>query len=619
MKPRLVVLAAGACLAAAGLVSAAPSETAMFRGDARHTGVAAGPVGPALAGVKWKFSSRGPIRSSPVVAGGLVLFGSGDGNLYALEAATGHERWRASLGGAVASAPAVAGGLVFATSRERSLTAVDLSTGKERWRFETGPDLPFHWGWDFWLSSPAVADGRVFFGSGDGNLYALEAKSGRKLWEVSTGGRIRSSPAVAGGAVFVGSMSGRVHAVDAATGKALWAFETEGVSIDSRAAGFDRTSVVSSPAVGEDLVFVGSRDAHLYAVDRKTGEKRWRFGHKIDDMEGKPEVSWVLGSPALNDGPGLVLVGSSDGRFFDAVREGTGEEIWRFRTPGNVLSSGTIAGGAVLFGCEDGHLFALDAATGRELWRFRTGGAVISTPAVAGGVVYFGSDDGALYALATGPLPPGARTRRAVYAKDSGEHGWFKGAAALKDDLREEGYEVLDDDAVLRMLADAGGAPRAVLVVAADALPAGAFAEVPEESAFRRYLAAGGRIVWISLPPDSIERDPKTGKAVKFDPARSTRLLGVDQQAGSFDWMGSTATPEGRRWGMPDWYLSGWAVPKDQVTTVLAIDEWGLAGAWVKSFSPVPGSGFVRVWGRADPIPDPSWVRAVAEHAEQGQ
>jgi outer membrane protein assembly factor BamB len=612
-RKRLSSLAA-ACLAVSSLVSGSPADTAMFRGDARHTGVAPGPAGPALAGVKWKFATRGPVRGSPVVAGELVLFGSGDGNLYALEAATGRERWRASLGGAVASAPAVAGGLVFATSRERRLTALDLATGRERWRFEAGPDLPFKWGWDFWLSSPAVAEGRVFFGSGDGNLYSLDAKSGRKLWEAATGGRIRSSPAVAGGAVFVGSMSGRVHAVDAATGRALWAFETEGFSIDAKAAGFDRTSVVSSPAVGDDLVLVGSRDAHLYAVDRRTGEKRWRFGHKIDYMEGTPEVSWVLGSPALTNG--LVLVGSSDGRFFDALREGTGEEIWRFRTPGNVISSGTVAGGVVFFGCEDGHLFALDVAAGGELWRFRTGGAVISTPAVSGGAVYFGSDDGALYALATGATPAGVRRRRAVYWKDSGDHAWFRGAAALKDYLREEGYEVLDDDGVGKMLADLSGAPRSVLVVAADALPSGAFAEAPEESPFRRYLAAGGRVVWISLPPDSIERDPKTGKAVKFDPSRSTRLLGVEQQAGSVDWMGATATPDGRRWGMPDWYLSGWAVPKEQVTTALAIDEWGLASAWVKTFGTVPGSGFVRVWGRADPIPDPSWVRAVAEHAE---
>ena len=180
MKRKRLFLLAAACLAA-GRIIAAPADPAMFRGDARHTGVAPGTVGPALAGVKWKFPTRGPVRGSPVVAGELVLFGSGDGNLYALEAASGRERWRATLGGAVASAPAVAGGLVFATSRERRMTALDLETGRERWRFEAGPDLPFRWGWDFWLSSPAVADARVFFGSGDANLYALDAKSGRKL------------------------------------------------------------------------------------------------------------------------------------------------------------------------------------------------------------------------------------------------------------------------------------------------------------------------------------------------------------------------------------------------------------------------------------------------------
>ena len=88
---------------------------------------------------------------------------------------------------------------------------------------------------------------------------------------------------------------------------------------------------------------------------------------------------------------------------------------------------------------------------------------------------------------------------------------------------------------------------------------------------------------------------------MRFDPSRTTRLLGVEQQAGNVDWMGSTATPDGRRWGMPDWYLAGWAVPTDQVTTVLAIDEWGLASAWVKTFGAVPGSGFVRALGARGP------------------
>ena len=601
-------------LGSAAAVAAAqtpPADTATFRFDNKHTGVAPGPAGPALDGLRWKFGTKGPVRSSPVLAAGLVIFGSGDGNLYALEAGSGRERWRQALGGAVASAPAVSGGLVVATARERVVSAVDLETGRPRWRFETDKDLPFEWEWDFWLSSPTISGKNVYVGSGDGNLYALELSTGRKLWQFPTGGRVRSTPAVDGGVVYVGSMDGKLYALDAATGRSIWTFETEGVRIDQQEAGFDRRSIVSSPAVSGDLVFVGSRDARLYAVDRKTGRERWRFGHKIDSMEGTPEFSWVLGSPALSDG--LVLTGSSDGHFFNAIEAGPGKEVWRFKTPENVLSSGALAGGQVFFGCEDGHLFALDAKSGVERWRFRTGAAVVSSPAVSGGVVYFGSDDGFFYALATGPEKPGARTRRAVYWKDVGEKRWFQGNVAVKDYFVGAGYELLDEPGVARFLAETSRAERSVVVAAGDSLPAETLAGPPEATPLRKYLAAGGRIVWLGLPIDGIERDPKTGQAIRFDPSRTTRLLGVRHELGRSDWMGATATAEGRRWGLPDWYVGGFAVPPEDVSTVLALDEFGLASSWVKTYG-APGSGFVRLWGRAAPISDLSWVQAVAEH-----
>ncbi len=596
------------------LTPVSPPPPSVFRADLRHTGVFPTHAGAALEGVRWSFPTGGPVRGSPVVSGGLVLFGSGDGFLYAVDFSTGRERWRVDLESAVCSTPAVSRGLVFATSRNRRITAVDLSTGHRRWHRDMGPELPFPWGWDYWLSSPAVSAGTVFVGGGDGKLYALEASSGRTRWSVPTNGRIRSSPAIADGVVYVGSMDGRLYAVDSETGKSRFAFETEGSAIDSAAEGYDRTSITSSPAVDPESLFFGSRDGHLYAVDRRSGTRRWRFGHKVVSVPGSPEVGWVVGSPAVAGG--LVLVGSSDGKFFNAVRAESGEEAWRFPTNDRVFSSGAVADGLVFFGCDDGHVFALDAATGVEKWRFQTGAMVVSSPTVHEGTILVGSDNGRVYALQTGPEKPGARPRRGVFWREPGSWRWFQGDAAVRDYFAGEGYSVLDDAGLVQFLGQTQLAPHSTLVMASDRLPDDAVGEPVEDSAVRRYLAAGGRMIWLGVPPAAVVFDPQTDKPVRFDRSRSERLLGVLQGGGSGDRLGVRATPEGRRWGLPDWWIGGLSVPAEAVTTILGRDESGRASAWIQTYGPSQGSGFVRLWGREEPIPDLSWVQAAAEHVE---
>jgi outer membrane protein assembly factor BamB len=78
----------------------------MFRGNVQHTGVYDAPGVPELHGVRWKFKTRGRVYSSPAVAGGVVFVGSTDGNLYAIDAATGAERWKFATQGRVVSSPA---------------------------------------------------------------------------------------------------------------------------------------------------------------------------------------------------------------------------------------------------------------------------------------------------------------------------------------------------------------------------------------------------------------------------------------------------------------------------------------------------------------------------------
>ncbi|MFH0769659.1 MAG: PQQ-binding-like beta-propeller repeat protein, partial [Chloroflexota bacterium] len=54
----------------------------------------------------------------------------------------------------------------------------------------------------------------VFVGSEDNHLYAVNAITGEEIWNISTGGKVTSSPALADGIVYIGSDDGNLYAIE---------------------------------------------------------------------------------------------------------------------------------------------------------------------------------------------------------------------------------------------------------------------------------------------------------------------------------------------------------------------------------------------------------------------
>jgi outer membrane protein assembly factor BamB len=228
----------------------------------------------------WQFYSNSHTESSPCVVDGKVYFGAGDDGVYCLDAATGKQVWQYP-GLHVDSNPAVVGGRLYVGSgvgdlyRETVIFCLDTATGKEAWRIPV--DLPA-WG------SPRVSGGYVFFGLGNGNFYESDG----------------SRP---GGAVLC---------VEAATGKRYWRCDVP-------------DAVLDRPAVDRHWVWFGSRDGHLYCVDRTDGQVRWK-----QDL-GSPVVT----APTLARGPGgggaptSVYAAGSAGQLYCLDPE-TGKVDWTF-------------------------------------------------------------------------------------------------------------------------------------------------------------------------------------------------------------------------------------------------------------------------------------------------
>ncbi len=420
------------------LASSIADAQSMFRGDAAHSGAYSGEGPRQLHRVKWKFPTGDRIVSSPVHAGGVLYFGSDDGNVYAVDARDGRQHWKRGTGGPVASTPAVADGTVYVASYDGKFYALEARTGAPRWKFVTEGERRFEAKglhgmqpkmqtiadpFDVYLSSPVVAEGAVYFGSGDGHLYALDVASGRLKWKFKTGDVVHASPAFADGVIYVGSWDSYFYALDARTGVEKWRFHGGEDPVFHNQVGFQ-----SSPAIANGVVYTGCRDSNLYAIDAASGREKWRFN---------AAGSWIITSPAVTEGK--VVFATSDSSLYHVVDAETGKPIVRQQGKAYVFASPAVAGGTVYVGVLNGTLEARDLASGELLWEYRTEaskrnegwvltpdrrfntallytsnwreapivsamrqfaiGAVFSSPLVVDGVVYFGSTDGNLYAL----------------------------------------------------------------------------------------------------------------------------------------------------------------------------------------------------------------------------
>jgi eukaryotic-like serine/threonine-protein kinase len=193
------------------------------------------------------------------------------------------------------------------------------------------------------------------------------------LWTFETEEEIRATPCVGPDLVYIGSYDNNLYALDRRTGALRWKFPTDG-------------GICARPALWRDLVIFGSEDFNVYALNAQSGAEVWRYR------------TWhhVRSSPRVYHD--IVYVGSDDGHMH-AIDPRTGAMVWRYQTYREVQSSAAYANGQVYFGSRDNYVYAVDALTGEKKWGFRTNGPVIAAPYVIDDYLYVGSFDFAVYCL----------------------------------------------------------------------------------------------------------------------------------------------------------------------------------------------------------------------------
>lgn len=194
----------------------------------------------------------------------------------------------------------------------------------------------------------------------------------KPMWTFQCEDEIRGSPGVDNGILFVGSYDNNLYALDVNDGKFLWKYPTEG-------------GVVSRPAFAEGMVLFGSEDSRLYALSSRTGKLNWTY----------PTEGPIRCSPQVAEGH--VFIGSDDGSMH-AVNILSSRRVWKYDTGGPVRSSPFIQGDQLFFGSESGDLFCMDFR-GMVKWRFRAKREIIASPLVVRNTLFFTSLDSTLYAV----------------------------------------------------------------------------------------------------------------------------------------------------------------------------------------------------------------------------
>lgn len=216
----------------------------------------------------WRKKLNVPVSAGPGVDEGLVLAGTSDARVLALDAKTGELLWTAPVSSEVLSVPRIYEGVVVVQTVDGNLTGLDAENGKRVWIHDrTVPVLSLRG-----TSTPLVRDGLVMAGFASGKMVALDVRTGRQLWEAAIAvpsGRselermvdVDADPVVRNGVLYVASFQGQLAAVSLDNGRLLWSREM---------------SAYAGIAVDLQQVYVTDETSNVWALDRRTGASLWK-------------------------------------------------------------------------------------------------------------------------------------------------------------------------------------------------------------------------------------------------------------------------------------------------------------------------------------------------------
>ena len=197
------------------------------------------------------------------------------------------------------------------------------------------------------------------------NLYpgAIELPL-RLKWHLSATANIDKAILVSDGMILFTTMDGKIFAYFIDNNKKI---------------GHIKTDHSATIALRDSTLFIAQRygEETLFSYDLKRGKINWKIN-----------AGDIFSEPLILDS-GIVV--SALYNHIDYYHLPNGESIWQFKTKKQIRSSPASDGERIIFGCDDGFLYALQKKNGKLLWEFNVDGSVQATPVISENFVYVGS------------------------------------------------------------------------------------------------------------------------------------------------------------------------------------------------------------------------------------
>ncbi|HEX7390163.1 MAG TPA: PQQ-binding-like beta-propeller repeat protein [Acidiphilium sp.] len=304
---RLVVIGAGNSVFAYGQarkfgINGAP----VIRG----TGVSAiDAVNAATGKLVWSYKTEGEDMPTPVATNGLIVFGNGDGHVYALDATTGALKWKTAITSFVSMSSATLdptkGAVIMGGTHPSNIYALDVATGKRLWTVHPKDIFSSSAGDGTWAIASGVAIGQIETRgaaqktTSSSEELAIDVTSGKILWQVTLGSgktppRNKDAvPTVVDTVVYTGSpVTHTEYAIDARTGAVLWNTPL-------------KTGMKAAPTVVGDDIVQPTGSGKIFTLDKRTG----KILHVYDQHQGGygPQNAVVIGN--------TCFIGTNAGAF----------------------------------------------------------------------------------------------------------------------------------------------------------------------------------------------------------------------------------------------------------------------------------------------------------------